>query len=30
MDLKPSNIGLDDDGNAVIIDISGIGGITYN
>ncbi|KAJ5800226.1 protein kinase domain-containing protein [Penicillium psychrosexuale] len=30
MDLKPSNIVLDDDGNAVIIDISGIGGITYN
>ncbi|KAG0156256.1 hypothetical protein PDIDSM_3433 [Penicillium digitatum] len=29
MDIKPSNIVLDDDGNAVLIDISGIGGVTY-
>ncbi|EXJ82238.1 serine/threonine protein kinase [Capronia epimyces CBS 606.96] len=30
MDLKPSNIVLDDHGIAVIIDISGIGGVTWN
>ena len=29
MDLKPSNIVIDNDGNAVIIDISGIGHLTY-
>lgn len=29
MDVKPSNVVLDDDGNAVLIDISGIGGITH-
>ncbi|KAJ5971891.1 protein kinase domain-containing protein [Penicillium vulpinum] len=29
MDIKPSNIVLDDDSNAVLIDISGIGGVTY-
>ena len=29
MDIKPSNVVLDDDGNAVIIDISGIGGVTH-
>ncbi|KAJ5735802.1 protein kinase domain-containing protein [Penicillium malachiteum] len=29
MDLKPSNIVLDKDGNAILIDISGIGGITH-
>lgn len=29
MDLKPSNVVLDDDGNAVLIDISGIGGVTH-
>ncbi|KAJ5918357.1 hypothetical protein N7454_010732 [Penicillium verhagenii] len=29
MDLKTANIVLDKDGNAIIIDISGIGGITY-
>ncbi|KAJ5279648.1 hypothetical protein N7478_005020 [Penicillium angulare] len=29
MDLKPSNIFLDKDGNAVLIGISGIGGITH-
>ncbi|QVM09852.1 hypothetical protein D8B26_004512 [Coccidioides posadasii str. Silveira] len=28
MDIKPSNVVLDADGNAVLIDISGIGGIT--
>ncbi|KAJ5582999.1 serine/threonine protein kinase [Penicillium sp. DV-2018c] len=28
MDIKPSNIVLDSDGNAVLIDISGIGGVT--
>lgn len=27
--LKPSNVVLDDDGNAVLIDISGIGGVTH-
>ncbi|KAJ5784029.1 protein kinase domain-containing protein [Penicillium psychrosexuale] len=29
MDLKPSNVVLDDNGNAVLIDISGIGGVTH-
>jgi serine/threonine protein kinase len=29
MDLKPSNIVLDEDDNAVLIDISGIGGVTH-
>ncbi|KAJ5666928.1 hypothetical protein N7462_011337 [Penicillium macrosclerotiorum] len=29
MDLKPSNVVLDDDGNAVLVDISGIGGMTH-
>ena len=29
MDLKPSNVVLDNDGNAVLIDISGIGGVMY-
>ncbi len=29
MDLKPSNIVIDRDRNAVLIDISGIGGVTY-
>lgn len=29
MDIKPSNIVLDDEGNAMIIDISDIGGVTY-
>ncbi|EGE77072.1 serine/threonine protein kinase [Blastomyces dermatitidis ATCC 18188] len=29
MDIKPSNVVLDADGNAVLIDISGIGGITH-
>jgi serine/threonine protein kinase len=29
MDIKPSNIVLDNDGNAVLIDISGIGGVTH-
>ena len=29
MDLKPSNVVLDNDGNAVLIDISGIGGVTH-
>ncbi|KAJ5131440.1 protein kinase domain-containing protein [Penicillium bovifimosum] len=29
MDIKPSNIVLDNDGNAILIDISGIGGVTY-
>ena len=29
MDLKPSNVVLDDDGNAVLIDISGLGGVTH-
>lgn len=29
MDLKPSNVVLDDEGNAVLIDISGIGGVTH-
>lgn len=29
MDIKPSNIVLGDDGNAVLIDISGIGGVTH-
>jgi tRNA A-37 threonylcarbamoyl transferase component Bud32 len=29
MDLKPSNVVLDEQGNAVLIDISGIGGVTY-
>ncbi|OAG33975.1 hypothetical protein AYO21_11875 [Fonsecaea monophora] len=28
-DLKPGNIVIDDCGNAVVIDISGIGGVTY-
>lgn len=28
MDIKPSNVVLDSDGNAILIDISGIGGIT--
>jgi hypothetical protein len=27
--LKPSNIVLDEDGNAILIDISGIGGVTH-
>lgn len=30
IDIKPSNIVLDDDGNAVLIDISGIGGVTHD
>ncbi|KAJ5723650.1 hypothetical protein N7488_001685 [Penicillium malachiteum] len=29
MDLKPLNIGLDKDGNVILVDISGIGGITH-
>ncbi|KAF3483914.1 protein kinase domain-containing protein [Arthroderma uncinatum] len=29
MDLKPSNIMIDNEGNAVLIDISGIGGVTH-
>ncbi|KAJ5086979.1 hypothetical protein NUU61_008286 [Penicillium alfredii] len=29
MDLKPSNVVLDNDGNTVLIDISGIGGVTH-
>jgi serine/threonine protein kinase len=29
MDIKPSNVVLDSDGNAMLIDISGIGGVTY-
>lgn len=29
MDIKPSNVVIDAGGNAVVIDISGIGGITY-
>lgn len=29
MDLKPSNVVIDIDGNALLIDISGIGGVTY-
>jgi len=29
MDIKHSNIVLDNDGNAILIDISGIGGMTY-
>lgn len=29
MDIKPSNIVLDKDDNAILIDISGIGGMTY-
>ena len=29
MDIKPANVVLDADGNAVLIDISGIGGITH-
>lgn len=29
MDLKLSNVVLDNDGNTVLIDISGIGGVTY-
>ncbi|PYH95073.1 kinase domain protein [Aspergillus ellipticus CBS 707.79] len=29
MDLKPSNIVLDGEGNAILIDISGVGGITH-
>ena len=29
MDIKPSNIVLDAEGNAVLIDISGIGGVTH-
>lgn len=29
MDLKPSNVVLDDRGDAILIDISGIGGVTY-
>lgn len=29
MDIKPSNIVLDNEGNAVLIDISGIGGVTH-
>lgn len=29
MDLKPSNVVLDNEGNAVLIDISGIGGVTH-
>jgi hypothetical protein len=29
MDIKPSNVVLDADGNAVLINISGIGGITH-
>jgi hypothetical protein len=29
MDIKPSNVVLDAEGNAVLIDISGIGGMTY-
>ncbi|GIK07169.1 hypothetical protein Aspvir_002825 [Aspergillus viridinutans] len=29
MDIKPSNVVLDSDGNAILIDISGIGGVTY-
>ncbi|OQD89732.1 hypothetical protein PENANT_c002G09091 [Penicillium antarcticum] len=29
MDIKPSNVVLDRDGNAILIDISGIGGQTY-
>ncbi|KAJ5507501.1 hypothetical protein N7527_009644 [Penicillium freii] len=29
MDLKPSNVVIDGDGNAILIDVSGIGGITH-
>lgn len=29
MDIKPSNVVLDADANAVLIDISGVGGMTY-
>ncbi|KAJ5457820.1 serine/threonine protein kinase [Penicillium sp. IBT 31633x] len=29
-DIKPSDVALDADGNAVLIDISGIGGMTYD
>jgi serine/threonine protein kinase len=29
MDIKPSNVVIDDSGNAVLIDISGIGGVTH-
>jgi hypothetical protein len=29
MDIKPSNVVLDSDGNTILIDISGIGGVTY-